>query len=71
MARRLRLGAKKIAPGKGIDNKCTGCLPSVLHGFHWVRTSIRYHVILNNVGDAAPDYVMQSTTRDPAQGRRK
>ena len=36
----------------------------VLHGFRWARTPIRHHVILNNVDDAAPDYIMQSTTPD-------
>ena len=43
----------------------------VLHGFRWARTPIRHHVILNNVDDAAPDYIMQPTTLDAAWGRRK
>ena len=35
-----------------------------LHGFRWPRTPIRHHVILNNVDDAAPDYIMSSTSPD-------
>ena len=32
----------------------------VLCGFRWARTLIHHHVILNNVDDATPDYIMQS-----------
>ncbi len=34
----------------------------VLHGFKWKRTPIRHHVILKNVDDAAPDYIMHDRT---------
>ena len=36
----------------------------IVHGFRWERVKIRHHVILNDVDDAASDYVMQSTTPD-------
>ena len=34
----------------------------LIHGFRWLRTPIREFVILQNVNDAAPDYLMQVTT---------
>lgn len=34
----------------------------LIHGFKWARTPIREHVIIHNVNDAAPDYLMQATT---------
>ena len=34
----------------------------VLHGFRWPRTAIREFIILNNIDDAAPDYLMATTT---------
>ena len=36
----------------------------LVHGFRWPRKKIRVHVILNNIDDAAPDYVMSSGTPD-------
>lgn len=36
----------------------------VLHGFRWPRRAIREWVIVNNVDDAAPDYLMSATTPD-------
>jgi hypothetical protein len=36
----------------------------IVHGFRWDRVKIRHHVILNDVDDAASDYIMQSTTPD-------
>lgn len=34
----------------------------VLHGFRWPRTPIRQFIIVNDINDAASDYIMQSTT---------
>lgn len=34
----------------------------VLHGFKWKRTPIRHHIILKDVEDAAPDYLMHDAT---------
>ena len=34
----------------------------LIHGFKWPRTPIRHHVILQDVNEAAPDYLMQSST---------
>ena len=36
----------------------------LVHGFKWKRVPIRHHVILNNVDEAAPDYIMQYSTPD-------
>ncbi|KAL6715200.1 hypothetical protein ACLMJK_007464 [Lecanora helva] len=34
----------------------------MVHGFKWERTPIREYVIIHNVYDAAPDYLMSPTT---------
>ena len=34
----------------------------LLHGFKWPRIPIRTHIIVNDIDDASPDYLMQATT---------
>ncbi|MCJ1244891.1 hypothetical protein MMC30_002092 [Trapelia coarctata] len=34
----------------------------VLHGFRWPRRGIRHHIILNNIDDAAPEYIVAPKT---------
>jgi hypothetical protein len=34
----------------------------VLHGFRWSRRSIRHHIILNNIDDGAPEYIVAPKT---------
>lgn len=34
----------------------------LLHGFRWPRTAIRIHIILNNIDDAAAEWISSSTT---------
>ncbi|MCJ1446439.1 MAG: hypothetical protein MMC23_006944 [Stictis urceolatum] len=34
----------------------------LLHGFRWPRSKIRVHIILNNVDDAAPEYIFSPST---------
>lgn len=34
----------------------------LLHGFRWHRRSIRYHIILNNLDDAAPEWIIAPAT---------
>ena len=34
----------------------------VLHGFRWPRRGIRHHIILNNIDDAAPEYIVSPKT---------
>ncbi|MCJ1257037.1 hypothetical protein MMC24_004862 [Lignoscripta atroalba] len=34
----------------------------LVHGFRWPRAAIRIHIILNNVEDAAAEYIMSPTT---------
>jgi len=34
----------------------------LIHGFKWVRRSIRIHIILQDVNEASADYLMQETT---------
>ena len=34
----------------------------VLHGFRWPRPAIRIHIILNNLDDAAPEYIVSPET---------
>lgn len=36
----------------------------LVHGFKWSRATIRIHVIINNIEEAAPDYLMSQTTPD-------
>ncbi|MCJ1483000.1 hypothetical protein MMC06_003166 [Schaereria dolodes] len=36
----------------------------LIHGFRWPRSAIRIHIILNNVDDAAAEYVMSPTTSE-------
>ena len=40
----------------------------LIHGFKWPRTPIRHHVILQDVNDAAPDYLMNATTPAALRG---
>lgn len=34
----------------------------LLHGFRWPRQSIRVHIILNNIDDASPEYIILPST---------
>ena len=34
----------------------------LIHGFRWPRAAIRIHTILNNIDDAAPEYVMSPSS---------
>ncbi len=34
----------------------------LVHGFRWPRKAIRIHIIMNNVEDAAPDWLMSPST---------
>ena len=34
----------------------------IVHGFRWPRRSIRHHIILNNIDDAAPEYIVAPQT---------
>ena len=36
----------------------------LVHGFRWPRASIRYHIILNNIDDAAPEYIVIPKTSE-------
>lgn len=39
----------------------------VLHGFRWPRTPIRQFIIVNDINEAASDYIMQNTTPNALQ----
>jgi len=34
----------------------------LVHGFRWGRVKIRHHIILNNVDDGMPEYIMTPTS---------
>ena len=34
----------------------------LIHGFRWPRKAIRIHIILNNIEDAAPEWLMSAST---------
>jgi hypothetical protein len=34
----------------------------LLHGFRWPRSKIRVHIILNNIEEAAPEYIVSPST---------
>lgn len=34
----------------------------IVHGFRWPRTAIRIHIILNNIDDAAAEYIVSPLT---------
>ena len=34
----------------------------LVHGFRWPRAAIRIHIILNNIDDAAPEWIASPTT---------
>lgn len=34
----------------------------LVHGFRWPRSAIRVHIILNNIDDAAPEYIISGST---------
>ena len=34
----------------------------LVHGFRWPRKAIRVHIILNNIDDAAPEYIVSPKT---------
>lgn len=60
----LSLSIRVIAnPTSALDPVYSGSMPVYLvHGFRWPRSAIRIFIILNNIDEAAPEWIVGPTT---------